>query len=417
MILLILVVIIMLTILIGAVLALAVTRLDKAVVSTAAAIEKQGKSYNPALTLGYKLPVQGDPDTQLKEARRIAAKQAAAMPRGANMRIGNLREQMGKQPTAYDGVKEDPITAVKIATVHGWDGVRSGIVMGGAAPVATAAPGAPAAAGQIELVPGKDYPVIEITDDMPDEEKRKARIANSKAKSAAMKAAKASGQTGAATAVSSGAAATPAARTVAPAAAAGIPEPVMIEITDSMSADEVRKARIANSKAKAAYNKALKAAGVDPSAVGEAPAPTAVPTAPAAPAADAAALAGIAKPDLIEITDDMSPDDVRKARIANSKATAAYNKALKAAGIDPAAAAAPAAPTAQPAPAAPAPAAPAAPTVDAAALAGIPKPDLIEITDDMPADEVRRARIANAKATSAYNKALKAAGIDPSTVG
>jgi len=419
MILLILVVIIMLTILIGAVLALAVTRLDKAVVSTAAAIEKQDKSYNPALTLGYKLPVQGDPDTQLKEARRIAAKQAAALPRGANMRIGNLREQMGKQPTAYDGVKEDPITAVKIATVHGWDGVRSGIVMGGAAPAATAAPGAPAAvAGQIELVPGKDYPVIEITDDMPDEEKRKARIANSKAKSAAMKAAKASGQTGVATAVSSGAAAAPTARTVAPAAAAGIPEPVMIEITDSMSADEVRKARIANSKAKAAYNKALKAAGVDPSAVGEAPAPTAVPAAaPAAPAADAAALAGIAKPDLIEITDNMSPDDVRKARIANSKATAAYNKALKAAGIDPSAAAAPAAPAAQPAPTAPAPAAPAAPAVDAAALAGIPKPDLIEITDDMPADEVRRARIANAKATSAYNKALKAAGIDPSTVG
>ncbi len=54
---------------------------------------------------------------------------------------------------------------------------------------------APAAAGPVELVPGKDYPVIEITDDMSPDEMRKARIANSKAKSAAMKAAKAAGTT------------------------------------------------------------------------------------------------------------------------------------------------------------------------------------------------------------------------------
>jgi hypothetical protein len=32
----------------------------------------------------------------------------------------------------------------------------------------------------------------------------------------------------------------------------------------------------------------------------------------------------------------MAPEDVRAARIANSKASSAYKKALKAAGIDPA---------------------------------------------------------------------------------
>jgi hypothetical protein len=34
----------------------------------------------------------------------------------------------------------------------------------------------------------------------------------------------------------------------------------------------------------------------------------------------------------------------------------------------------------------------------------------------MSPDEVRQARVANAKANSAYNKALKAAGIDPGSV-
>ncbi|MBK7918887.1 MAG: hypothetical protein IPJ94_22025 [Chloroflexi bacterium] len=72
----------------------------------------------------------------MKEARQLAAKQAAATPRGGNMRIGNLREQAGKQPTAFDGVKNDPLTAVKIAAIHGWDGLRTGMVVGAPAPVA-----------------------------------------------------------------------------------------------------------------------------------------------------------------------------------------------------------------------------------------------------------------------------------------
>ncbi|MBX7251790.1 MAG: hypothetical protein K1X50_07385, partial [Candidatus Promineofilum sp.] len=125
-----------------------------------------------------------------------------------------------------------------------------------------------------------------------------------------------------------------------------------------------------------------------------------------------------------EITPGMSPEEVRKARVANAKAESAYNKTLKAAGVDPAAlrggaaavataVAPPAAAVASAAPAAPAvPVAPAAPV----AAAGIPAPKLIEITDSMSPEEVRRARVENAKAMSAYNKALKAAGIDPATL-
>jgi hypothetical protein len=56
--------------------------------------------------------------------------------------------------------------------------------------------------------------------------------------------------------------------------------------------------------------------------------------------------------------------------------------------------------------------APAAPP----AAAGIPAPKLIDITDGMSPEEVRRARVDNAKAQSAYNKALKAAGIDPASL-
>ncbi|MBK8984888.1 MAG: hypothetical protein IPM39_02220 [Chloroflexi bacterium] len=339
MIVLIAVVVILLTLVVGALLGVAVSRLDKAVVASTAGAQNQAKTYNPAVTMGHKIPVTGDYDAQMKEARQLAARQAATTPRGANMRIGNLRQEMGgKQPTAFDGLKEDPVTAVKIANVHGWDSVRTGMAAGAAAPAAAApTAAAPAAvAGPVELVPGKDYPYIEITDSMSDEDKRKARIANSKAKSAATKAAKASGQTGTAAPVAADVAAPVAAKVAAPsaAAAAGIAEPVMIEITDSMSPDDVRKARIANSKAKAAYNKALKAAGVDVGAAAEVE-PEAAPVVAAAAAPAPAALSGIPKPDLIEITEGMSPDDVRKARIANSKAMSAYNKALKAAGIDP----------------------------------------------------------------------------------
>ncbi|HQF70452.1 MAG TPA: hypothetical protein PLH39_04135, partial [Promineifilum sp.] len=79
---------------------------------------------------------------------------------------------------------------------------------------------------------------------------------------------------------------------------------------------------------------------------------------------------------------------------------------------------APAPAVAAPAPAAsvPAAAAPVAAAPAAPAAAGIPAPKLIDITAAMSPEEVRRARVENAKAMSAYNKALKAAGIDPATM-
>ena len=190
------------------------------------------------------------------------------------------------------------------------------------------------------------------------------------------------------------------------AAAPTIPPPVLITITDSMSPEEVRKARIANAKAESAYNKALKAAGSG-APVAAAAAPAGAPAAVAQATVPAAA-AHIDKPKLIEITPDMAPEDVRKARVANAKAESAYNKALKAAGVTPGAA--------QPVAAAAAPAV-SQPAVSAApAPTGIAPPQLIEITDSMAPEEIRRARVANAKAESAYNKALKAAGIDPAAV-
>jgi hypothetical protein len=426
--------VILLTLIVGALLAFLFTRLDTAVNNSNETIELKNRGYNPALTMGFAIDTQAPPDVQVSEARKEAAKIAAALPRGANARIGYNETPGGK--SASKGLDYDPWTASKIAEFHGWDGAKSGIPAGGV-PEATAvaAPAAAAPAGKIELVPGKDYPVIEITDDMPDDEKRKARIANSKAKSAAMKAAKAAGAPAAvATVTTAGAAVAP--------AAVGIEAPKFIEITDEMSPDEMRKARVANSKAKSTFNKALKAAGIDPKTVeidadGQVVLPqgAAVPTVPAATAATAAAPAalGIEAPKMIEITDDMSPDETRKARVANSKAKSAFNKALKAAGIDPKTveidadgnvvlpqAAAPAA-TAAP-PSATSPAAPAAESaaagsgaVDFASL-GISSPELLPITDDMSPDEIRQARIANSKAKSAFNKALKAAGIDPKDV-
>lgn len=335
MVILIAVVAILLTIIVALILAAAIKGLDSAVIESSKELQTKDRSYNPAVTLGYKIQVDGDSDIQLKEARKLAAKQAAATPRGANVQIGPQYKQ-DKQATAFAGVNVDPVTAVKIASIHGWDGVRTGMVSVDPA-AAVPATAAPAAGGKIKLVPGEDYPVIEMTDSMSPDEKRKARIANAKAKSAAMKAAKAAQQSGGAVPTAAPAAAGASAAAPAPAAVSGIAEPDYVEITDDMSPEDKRKARIANSKAKSAYNKALKAAGVDPNvaAAPVAAAPAAVPVASAPEAVVPSGATGIPQPEIIELTDDMSPDDKRKARIANSKAKSAYNKALKAAGIDP----------------------------------------------------------------------------------
>ncbi|MFO7678490.1 MAG: hypothetical protein R6X34_00405 [Chloroflexota bacterium] len=330
MVILIAVVAILLVILVALVLAVAVKGLDSAVIQSSSQLKAENKAYNPAMTLGHEIQAQGSAETQYREARQLAAKQAAATPRGANVQIGPQYKQE-RQRTAFDGLNEDPITAVKIAAFHGWDGVRTGIVAVDPAAAAAAAPAA-TSGGKTELVPGKDYLVIEITDAMSDDEVRKARIANAKAKSAAMKAAKTAPESGAAAPVAPTVSATTAAPVLA--AVAGLPEPAYIEITDNMSPEEKRKARIENSKMKSTYNKALKAAGVDPAAASTEPQVAPQP-APAPAAAVPAAAANIPAPQLIEITSDMSPDEVRQARVANAKANSAYNKALKAAGIDP----------------------------------------------------------------------------------
>lgn len=351
-------IVVLLTFITGALFAWIVKSVDSTVVKTKDNIDNADNGYNPALTMGHRINSQAGAQEQIKEARLASAKAAAALPRGANMRI--VGPGSSALESASQALNEDPWTASKIAQYHGWDGAKAGIPAGGVpeagAAVATAA--APAAAGKIELVPGKDYPVIEINDDMSPDEKRKARIANSKAKSAAMKAAKAAGAPAAAVA------STAAPIAVAPAApdpvAAGIEPPKFIVITDDMSPDEVRKARIANSKAKSAFNKSLKSAGIDPKTVNiddqgnivmpegvtpAVPPAAAVPvatteTTPPTPApseggsVDLAAL-GISPPEVVELTDDMTPDEKRQARIANSKAKSAFNKALKDAGIDP----------------------------------------------------------------------------------
>lgn len=395
------------------------TRVDTTVSNTKADIVAEERAYNPAVTLGHEIKLEADYPTQMKEARLEAARSAAALPRGANFGIGSLGNVL--VATAGQGLADDPVTAVRIAHFHGWDGARSGNPSVNA-PVATAtAPAAAAAAAtEVELVPGRDYEVIAITDDMAPEDVRKARVANAKAKSAAMKAAK-TAQTqsapvaGAPVVAAAAAAATP--------VAVHIEAPKLIEITDSMAPEDIRKARVANAKAQSAYNKALKAAGSLPGvAAVEVPA-TAEPVAQAVPTP--VSPVGIKPPELIVITDEMAPEDVRKARVANAKAQSAYNKALKAAGIDPSAASVQAGAGGVPVQAAPAAAPvaeapPATPAVSADGptpeLMGIPRPQLTEITDDMAPEAVRRARVENAKAQAAYNKALKAAGIDPASV-
>ncbi|MBX3056153.1 MAG: hypothetical protein KF770_06725 [Anaerolineae bacterium] len=345
---------ILLPVLLGGFLAWVIAGMDTRVNTTKVELEEKDKGYNPALTFGHKIKAQADPEAQLVEARRLAAKQAAAMPRGANMQIGRSGEENLVTAGRADALQRDPVTAVRIAAHHGWDGARTGAVAVTAAPAA-AAPVAKAASAPAAATPGKDFPVIAITDSMSPEEIRKARIANAKAKSAAAKAAKAAGVPTAA-AVAEPGVVQPVAAAAPVATAVAIEPPQLIEITDGMSPDDVRKARIANSKATSAFNKALKAAGIDPKDVeivdGQVVIPGGAPVmaAPAAAAVDeaeavaapvaapAAVASAVPEPNYIEITDDMSPDEVRKARIQNSKLKSEYNKALKAAGIDPKAA-------------------------------------------------------------------------------
>lgn len=331
-----------LTLALGGLLAFLLVSLGNAVTANEARIdedEKNKQQINPKATGGFAFSPTDTLEEKVLDARKIAAKAAAAMPRGANFGIGRLgtTDARKNKKHASKGVDEDPVTAVKIAEYHTWNGLEI-------TKDAVAAPVKKATGTGVKvkrkLVPGTDYAFTDITG-LTGGEKRTAIIANAKAKSAAYKAMKASGtdmveevvETTAPAAVSDAPSATPSANLP--------PEPVMIEITDDMSPDEKRSAKIANSKAKSAYKKQLKAMGIDPNAPVPAAAPAPVAEAAAAPAVETASSAPAPTgelppaPDMVEITDDMSPDDKRAAKIANSKAKSAYKKQLKAMGIDP----------------------------------------------------------------------------------
>ncbi len=438
-------------ILFGVVLALLFTSLSRAVKdnTTAMASGASGASYNPAQTFGHEITLDADVPEQLAEARRLAAAEAARKQRWENMRIGPADAVPFR--TAGQALDEDPLTAVRIAAFHTWQGAKAG-----PPPVSgvAAAPAARQAAAPVktkspdELVAGVDYPVIEITDDMSPDDVRKARIANAKARSQAVKKLKEQGPV-AAEVPSAGAPGEPVVaemQKVPPQAVKGIPEPTYIEITDDMSPDDVRKARIANAKARSAYNKALKEAGLDPSQMtetradpGAAPAATAESTRAARPAEPTPATehepvavppTTIPGPEYIEITDDMDPDDVRKARVQNARIRSQFFKELKERGIDPkeweaqqAAVADAAADAGQQARAAAEPEAattpPAAPAPEPAGGDGfelpahITPPSYVRVTDDMDPDAIRKARVANARERSRFMKEVKEAGLDP----
>ena len=336
------------TLLLGALIAVVVRMFSNMIDRENAAYGAKNAGYQPAVSFGYKIPIEADLEDQLQEARKLAARQAASLPRGANVNIGESGGD--QQKTSFDGIKSDPVSAVKMAHFHGWAGLKTGAqaTLAAAAPVRGVAEAVAPVKASGNLVPGKDYAYIEITEEMAPAEKRKARIANAKAKSAALKKAKA---VAAATVVP---ASEPAVQSVTatqaptPAAIGEAREPVpgvdyeVIAITDDMAPQEVRTARIANAKAKSAANKKFKAAG-GASAV---PVPESVelidqpPVEPATQVDNSSSSAisvpsDIPAPNYIDITDEMDKDDMRKARIQNAKEKSAYNKALRAAGIDP----------------------------------------------------------------------------------
>ena len=344
-------------VLLGALLAIIVRGFSRAVVKEQTTIQAERSGYNTAVTMGHAIPVSADYDVQLKVAKQLAARRAALSPRGSNLGIGSVGDD--KQPTAFDGVQSDPITAVKIAQFHGWEGLRTGSTMQVEATTVVKAPAQTVAPvkGADNLIPGVDYPYTEITDDMSPAEKRKTRIANAKAKSAAMKTAKATSTITTGVVADAGqtesqvqSAAVPA---TAPTTMVGEPVPgvdfIIIDITEDMSPDEKRKARIANAKAKSAAMKSFKQSGgaatttvaqgvpsTEPSLAPLVEVETTNDVAIDAPAISSEIPADIPKPEYVKIEDGMDPADLRKARIHNAKEKSAYKKALKAAGFDPA---------------------------------------------------------------------------------
>ena len=346
-----------LTILLGALFMWMIVSLSGAVVAnelTIAEQEKIRKSVTPEKTGGFSITQEFSLADQLNEARVEAAKRAARLKRGENMGIGRSGTVDARQEkkTVSAGITEDPLNALKIAQFHSWDGLQ--YVKG-----ASTATAATSAAKIIlrKILPGQDYKYIPLAG-LSGAEKRAAAIANAKAKAVAYAELKAAGKLTMSSAdVAPAAAAAPAAPVAAaPEAAAPsveLPEsPVLTVITPDMDKATKKAAKLANVKAKSAYKKQLKAAGIDLKLIewtetgailkaAAAPAaPAAAPVAAPAPAKAAAPAPAPAAelpppPQLIEITDDMSKAEKGAAKRANIKARSAYKKQLRAMGLDP----------------------------------------------------------------------------------
>ncbi len=105
--------VVVLTIVLGGLFAFVFSRLDQVVDANKMEMELEAKSYNPALTMGYEINSQAPADEQVEEARKQSAKQAAALPRGANVRIGcPLKSRAGKS-ASIGVVEHDPWTAAE----------------------------------------------------------------------------------------------------------------------------------------------------------------------------------------------------------------------------------------------------------------------------------------------------------------
>jgi len=330
-------------------------------------------------------------ENQLKQARLLAAKRAAKSERGDNLRMGL---KIGfRTMTASDAVETDLVTATRIAQFHSWEGLTEvGAALETVEQVVAEKKSEPAmTVSAKELVPGTDFPFIEIVDGMEPAEIRKARIANAKARSAAVKALKAKGGLAAAKAVVPAAAteavgqatgekkSAPAVTVSAKDLVPGKDYPV-VEIVDGMDPAEIRKARIANAKARSAAVKALKAKGGLTAAVGAVP----------------AAVAEVEEKSQAATAVEPLSADVAVAHAAPAEEVATIADSAASGVVE-------AIPEETPA-------------VVAEIPSSIPRPDYIEIVPDMDPAELRRVRISNAKAKSAFVKALKAAGVDPSTV-
>jgi len=114
---------------VGVALAVGFSKLSDAVVANEAAMESGEKlrsSVDPKKTRGHKIATAKKFKEKVLDARSLAAKKAATMPRGANMGIGRLgtTDAVENRKVSSLGVDDDPITAVKIAEHHTWNGLE-----------------------------------------------------------------------------------------------------------------------------------------------------------------------------------------------------------------------------------------------------------------------------------------------------